>query len=389
MPIFQRQALRLLLVACTLASAARAAPTPDYGRYTTTQLLPYENPQSKVQPFSDALKFQFKVDGKPYSVTMDTGSTGIMLSAKSLPGYSPEVAARYPKGWEFLSSSKRLWVGHWIPKEVTFTGDGGVPVTAKVPVLAVEQEVICPEYTSDDKATCPGQTLSAASDGIAYMGVGFGREHDGQPQGTPDKNPFLNISQIAGKPVAPGTMRGGYLITAEGVHVGLTAKNASGFGFIQLIRTPASIDPRDWAQAPICVVVNESTCMAGSVLVDSGIPQMYLTVTSEVPTHPAHDLSGSKSKMVPVLDNGVQVIVNFPDDKASAGSYKFTVQDPPPTDSMAPAQVITTANGKTVFVNTGRHFLRGYDVLFDAEGGLFGLKKIKSPSSSGGEKPKR
>ncbi|EPX58031.1 hypothetical protein D187_004320 [Cystobacter fuscus DSM 2262] len=63
---------------------------------------------------------------------MDTGTTGIVLSASGLPNYSREEAAKYPKGWEFLSSSKILWVGHWIPQEVTFTGAHGVPVTAKV-----------------------------------------------------------------------------------------------------------------------------------------------------------------------------------------------------------------------------------------------------------------
>lgn len=387
-----RSRLAVATLCLGLASAALAAPTPDYGRYTTTQVLSYENPQSKGLPFTDALKFQFKVDGKPFHVTMDTGSTGVVLSAKSLPGYSPELAARYPLGWEFLSSSKRLWVGRWIPKQLTFTGTGGVPVTAQVPVLAVEREVICPNYKPEDEATCPGQTLPAAPDAIAYMGVGFGREHDHQPQGTPDKNPFLNISEIAGKPVAPGTMRSGYVITAKGVHVGLTAQNTGDFGFIQLTPVPDAHDPRDprdWAQAPMCVSVNQSPCMAGSVLVDTGIPQMYLTVTSEVPTHLAPSMSG-KDRQVPVLDNTSQVTVSFPDDKAPIASYSFSVQAPPQTNPLAPAQVITTSKGKLVFVNTGRYFLRGYDVLFDAEGGLFGLKKKAEPSSSsGGEKPKR
>ncbi|WP_052518942.1 hypothetical protein [Archangium violaceum] len=387
-----RQALRLALAALSLGfvPAVHSAPAPDYARYTTTQLLPYENARSNVPPFTEALKFQFSVDGKPYLVTMDTGTTGIMLSARSLPNYSPEGAARYPQGWEFLSSSKILWVGHWVPKEVTFTGAGGVPVTAQVPVLAIEQEVVCPDYKKDDKATCPGKPLGTASDKIAYMGVGFGREHDGQPQGTPDKNPFLNITKINGKPVTRDTMRDGYLITPEGVHVGLTAANTSGFVFTQLGGTKYSKDPRDWPEASICVAVGASPCVPGAVLVDTGIPQMYLTVTSQVnvQTKLAPDLS-VKGKKVPVLVDGSQVTVRFPDNEAPVASYTFTVGDTAQANPLAPAQVITTANGKTVFVNTGRHFLRGFNVLFDAEGGLFGLKKTGSANSSGGETPKR
>jgi hypothetical protein len=392
MHIIKRQTLRLFLTAFTLglAPAAQSAAAPDYARYTTTRLLPYENVKSNVPPFTESLKFQFSVDGKAYHVTMDTGTTGIMLSAKGLPNYSPEAAAQHPKGWEFLSSSKILWVGHWIPKEVTFTDAQGSSVTAKVPVLAIEQEVVCPNYKKDDEATCPGKTLKPASSQIAYMGVGFGREHDGQPQGTPDKNPFLNISRLNGEPVKPETLRSGYIITAEGVHVGLTAANTGGFAFTQLGDTRYSADPRDWPEASICVAVGTSDCVPGAVLVDTGIPQMYLTVTSQVSvqTNPKPDLS-VKGKNVPVLADGSQVTVRFPDNNAPVAFYTFTVGDTTQANPMAPAQVITSTNGKTAFVNTGRHFLRDFNVLYDAEGGLFGLKWTGPANSTfGGLMPK-
>jgi hypothetical protein len=102
-------------------------------------------------------------------------------------------------GSSFLSSSKRLWVGHWVPLTVTFLDQNDKPVaTSFVPVLGVEQEVICPSYVQG--TTCPDQPLQQATGDIIYMGVGFAREHDHQPQGTPDKNPLLNLTSIGQKP---------------------------------------------------------------------------------------------------------------------------------------------------------------------------------------------
>jgi hypothetical protein len=388
--------LRLLLAALTaglapVAAAEQPAGAPNYAGATATQLIPYENATSKGQRFTASLKFRFSVDGKSYLVTMDTGTTGIMLSAKDLPGYSPQEAARFPRGWEFLSSSKLLWVGRWIPKDVTFHGPQGEPVTATVPVLAVEQEVYCPDYYKGKERgpACPHKKLEPASSGITYMGVGFGREHDGQPQGTPDKNPFLNITKINGAPVAPGTMRSGYIITDRGVHVGLTAGNTSGFAFTALTGPKYSSDPRDWPEAPICVAVDESPCVPGRVLVDTGIIQMYLTVPPQVPvkTVSATDLS-DKDKKVNVLADKSRVTVRFPGQDDPIAFYTFTVGDG--TNPMQPAQVITSQKGTVAFVNTGLHFLRNFNVLYDADGGLFGLKWTGPANSpQGGLTPTR
>lgn len=82
---------------------------------------------------------RFAIQGRSYMGVMDTGSTGVMVSASTLPGYTPNPCQGTSNftGWEFLSSSKRLWVGHWIPQEINFLdASGAVLATAKVPVLA-------------------------------------------------------------------------------------------------------------------------------------------------------------------------------------------------------------------------------------------------------------
>jgi hypothetical protein len=308
---------------------------------------------------------------------MDTGTTGIMLSASQIPGYTPKTACQDTSsftGWEFLSSSKRLWVGHWIQEEIDFLDAGGATVaTAKVPVLAVECETLCPHYNEKTaQPACPGQNLVPARPTIHYVGVGFGREHDGQPQGTPDKNPLLNIVRIGGAPVGPGTMRSGYILTPQGVQVGLTAANTSGFAYTPLTGPKHSSDPRDWPQARICVVVDGSACSPGSVLVDTGIPQMYLSVPPNVPLQAgqAPDLSDPK-RIVSVLKNGSRVTVRFPGDPNPVATYGFAVGQKNP---ISPPQVILPRSGAPTFVNTGGYFLQSFDVLFDADGGLFGLR---------------
>ena len=216
------------------------------------------------------------------------------------------------------------------------------------------------------------------------MGVGFGREHDGQPQGTPDKNPLLNITSIDGKPVQPGTMRSGYILTPQGVHVGLTPAKTSGFAYTKL----SCSQPRDCSQAPICVAVDGSSCAQGSVLVDTGIPQMYLSVPPGVPvrTQSVPDPS-NRALQICALRNGSRVTVRFGAPNAIA-FYSFVVAQspaqptqptlvllPPSTAGSPPACVPPSgAPGRPAFVNTGGNFLQGFDVLFDADGGLFGLR---------------
>jgi hypothetical protein len=367
----------------TAPAAAQRAPAPDYAAYTRTAFIPFANARSNVPPFTVAPELEFWVAGKKFRPTMDTGTTGIMLSALSIPGYTPELAARYPRGSEYLSSSKHLWVGHWIPQQVAFRDPRGLQVVASVPVLAVDSEVICPGYYDTiprhAATACPGRPLRPAGDSIVYMGVGFGRESDGQPEGTPDKNPFLNIVRIGDRQVQQGTLRAGYVVTDTGVHVGLTAANTAGFAFTRLAPVPHRTDARDWSGASVCVAVDGSPCARGSALIDIGIPQMYLTVTPQVPVtrDSARDLS-RPCVSVPVLRNGSTVTVAFPDSLQSIASYTFVVGDS--ANPVAPAQVISNPDRDSAFVNTGRHFFRNFNVLFDADSGYFGLRRAPGAS---------
>ncbi|GLS20737.1 hypothetical protein GCM10007874_37540 [Labrys miyagiensis] len=383
-----------LLLAATLAAGfsagALAQSGPDLHAYTMARFVPYTNAGSGKAPFTGAPKLSFLVQvpgggaSHPFTMTMDTGSTGVVISAADLPGYS-SADDKYPLGWEFLSSSKLLWVGRWIPRELVFLdAAGGELATAKVPVLAVETQYSCPGWSEKrNQPTCanPQETTSMPT-GIAYMGVGFGREHDGQPQGTPDKNPFLNLTAIEGRPIQPGIYRPGYIVTPSGVHLGLSQANSHDFSWTRLqghsldaTGKPSSNDLRDWAQAQMAVSVNGQPAETGPVLIDTGIKQMYLTVSnpSALPTEPVPNPSRAGAEATG-LTAGAEVTVSFPDGASPIAQYAFTVGDT--GDKAAPSVVLVNRPGTPAFVNTGRHFLRDYDVAFDADGGWFGFRKV-------------
>ena len=378
MPITLRGAPRRLMMPALLLAAALAPPpalaqsAPVHASSSLARLLPFAD-EDPAAPFTKPVGFYIWVGGKGFSVTMDTGSTGLALTADSIPGYSLEMAARYPIGWEYLSSSGFLWVGHLIPMDVVFRDSSGGTVTATVPVLAVEREAICPGDTYKGGPACPGIELRPAAPRIRYMGVGFGRENDGQPYATPDRNPFLNITRIGDAPVPPGRMRSGYIVTAAGVHVGLTPENTRGFALAPLTLRPGFQDPRDWAEATMCVSVNDSPCASGTLLTDTGIDYMFLTL----PPGTAVDTAAGGR-----LRDSSRVTVRVPATGDIAGSYTFTVGEA--GNPAAPCHVSLTRPKPAAFVNTGEHFFRAFDVLFDADGGWFGLRAAGRAGTSGG-----
>lgn len=385
-----RRILSLLLVIASASSAlpALAQAGPDLHAYSVARFVPFANATESEQAFRDAPRLSVSVqtpvgnESRVFSMTMDSGSTGVVISAADLPNYSPRSN---PEGWEFLSSSKRLWVGHWVQSRIEFVSTAGETlVTAEVPVLAVEVEYDCPSWS--EKANQPNcaapRSTTEMPRGIAYLGVGFGREHDGQPQGTPDKNPFLNVTAIDGQPIVHDRYRSGYVITQNGVHIGLSSTNSQGFGWSKLQGrslgkggTPASNDPRDWPEARMSVSVNGEPAQPGAVLVDTGIAQMYLDVPdpSQLPTQPVVDPSRQDVKAIGLIP-GTTVNVSFPDASHPIARYAFAADDGQELD--APTAVLVNSSTPFAFVNTGRHFLRSFDLAFDANGGWFGLRKV-------------
>jgi hypothetical protein len=378
--------LAMLIVACYTQGI-------DYSPFRTSVLVPFDYSEDNAAvPFTWNSRISLRVGtgsgATTHNASIDTGTCGWVLSTDRFPNWDAATAATYPEGWQYLSSSKRLYSGHWIPQPVTFLSTN-VEVTATIPILVVEDVAICSSYDSEvDTNVCPTPTNTTTSatatatvthlpTGISLLGIGFGRQKDGQPQGNPDKNLLLNIDSINGVDV-PSSYRNGYIISADGITLGLTAANTADFSFTKLL-PGRTADPRDWAPLPVCISVDGSLCVNGTALIDTGIAQSYLTVPSTVAVQRHQEASLSTGNSVWVLNNGSVVDVKLGSAPDFALEMAYVVGEPlGVAEGIVPAQVITTVtSAKDPYVNTGRHFFRGWRIAYDAVEGWYGFSKVE------------
>ena len=204
-----------------LGSAAWAQDKgPSFERFHESVFLRYLD--SVGDRLSGTPHIGLSFGGPMLRAILDSGSTGVVVAAESIPDL--DQLPSLGEGELTYTSSGRVMRGRWVVAPVTLAGaDGAQLETEPMPVLAVTK-VECLEHARD----CGP---SDAPRHIAMVGIGFAREHDRQPESTPEKNPLLRMS-------GAGTeWRHGYILTATGVHVGLTSANTGGeFQFIKLAR---------------------------------------------------------------------------------------------------------------------------------------------------------
>ncbi|KAH6869275.1 outer membrane autotransporter barrel protein [Thelonectria olida] len=364
-----------------------------YAGYTNTALIPFDyNSLNAATPFSDKIKVTIKIADsattfQEFHPSIDTGTCGFMFSAIEYPLWTRALADANPSGWEFLSSSKLLYSGHWIPTDMILTTAAGVEVKVSIPVLAVEKKTVCKHWVDSYGADCPtvvGQDPPEETDwptGVRLMGVGFGRQADGQPQGDPDKNAFLNVRKIGtvDTPTGSTTYRNGYIISKQGITLGLTEENTLGMKFLDL-GDGATADPRDWATLPACLAVGSRPCVPGTTLIDTGISHSFMTLPTSFILNRHDEINPSTGKASPALDDDSFVHVKFGRSGVYqaeldfyAGSTSGIAIGPVPDNVFA-----VRRNDRTPYFNTGRHFLRRWKVAFDAEKGRFGFRTVWS-----------
>ncbi|SCW78775.1 hypothetical protein [Ancylobacter rudongensis] len=321
---------------------ARAQEKPDYAPYREGLFLRYLN--AEPGEIDGVPRIGLSLGGRPLRAVIDSGSTGIVVAAEFVPGF--ETMPSLGPAKLTYSSSGRVMLGQWVVMPVTLSGREGASVTTDpLPVLVVT-EVQCLDYARVCQPT-------NAPRNIAMVGVGFAREGDSQSQSTPDKNPLLHVTG------GEGARRQGYILSPEGVHVGLTAANTRGaFRYVKLDRRP---DGTDWAPLPGCVALGGSTLPAcGTVLVDTGVSVMYMTV-------PEAQAAGAQGTLPP----GTQVAISIGTEGSAFPLYSFNAGDGGP---MSPSAIHLRVADDRTFVNTSYHLLNGFDVLFDGEGGYVGFR---------------
>jgi hypothetical protein len=113
---------------------AIADPPGRYEAYRDGVYLPYVNAPGPHLVAVPRLRISF--GGRGYGVVMDTGSTGIVVSADKIPRI--DTLPSLGPGTLTYSSSGRVMMGQWVITPVTVAGGSGTSITtAPIPVLAV------------------------------------------------------------------------------------------------------------------------------------------------------------------------------------------------------------------------------------------------------------
>src|SRR5262245_64770925 len=117
-------------------------------------------------------------------------------------------------------------------------------------------------------------------------------------------------------------MRRGYVVTRRGVHIGLTAASTGGdFDYIKLAPSP---DERYCAGASACISVNGAKPAAcGSLLMDTGVTAMYLTV----PESQAPAELRTFNNVGPTLVAGTKLTISIPAEDSPQALYTFASDD--------------------------------------------------------------
>lgn len=348
-------AIALLLFGVSPSSAGSPRQYEDYHK---SAYLPYINAPGPLEDITEVPRLRISFGTRSYGVVMDTGSTGVVVSADKIPNI--RGLQSLGPGKLTYSSSGRIMMGQWVVTPMTIIGGDGTRVTtAPMPVLAVTQ-VQCMEGAR----RC---TPNEAPHQISMMGIGFGRRHDRQAQSGPDTNPFLNTAKLGEGGPNVERMRRGYIVTRRGIHIGLTSANTQGdFAYIKLV---PEADGKDWAATPACISVNGAKPAAcGSLLMDTGVTAMYLTV----PNSQASATLVMETGRATTLVTGTNLMISIPNEHSPQALYTFTLGDD--TNPLAPAYLTLVSRTRAPFVNTSLHFLNGFDYLYDADGGLVGFR---------------
>lgn len=374
----------------TLSNPARATSSgPDLSNYNLTATLPiaYFAPPYTWPNYSPSLTIYLHAPTSPsfsnLSSTVpllpiiDTGSTGLLLDALDL-NITNATLAQYEPGYQYLSSSTKLYRGAWIPFQLEFAGLSGesLNVIAEIPILVVNETLLCSGYQDEWESNCPEDNTSSYNShprGTQWWGVGYGRESDGQFHGTPDKNALLNIKSINGVDVSSAeNYRVGYSLRKDGVVVGLTEENTSGYRWTKLERQLGfSDDPRDWKNVSGCVSIDGGSCRPSDILVDTGITRSYLsTADASVRLVPSNTSSAAQ-----VLAAGQNVLVRFgSEDEYEGVQYNFTTGDESSLEDPDEVRTKLVSEGQEEKINTGVYFYREWESAFDADGGWWGVK---------------
>ena len=344
----------------------------DYSPFTQSTFLAFKAGSTSFGKGGPRIQFQF-ADGPILSGQMDTGSVGMVISASNVPDYEQRKGTGIP-GTIFYSSSYNLEIGEYFNETVYFPA---AKATARVPVLAVTETCKCPGYTKEKMGNkCdPGveKNKKLMPKGISMVGVGFSRGVLNLTAPATHSNPLTNIREIDGKPIDTEIFNNGYVLTYEGIHLGLTKENTEGFNEENTMKLLIN-DKRDgdshWKQPPTSFKINNGSWIKGELLIDTGLSDFLTFAPADY---------DATYELVPDANNNPKLKKGTPVEIAIGESvenpivhYDFLVGD---DYEFSPTAVNVTTNPSRTTMNTGRRLLKGWDYFYDARNGYYGLRK--------------
>jgi len=431
--IAAKQTLLALTIAGFLGGQFVKAGGDPFNGYTNTNsyFLDYANGTSFAPGVTSDVQINVTIDGTSHTFDVDTGSRGLYATSTELgPSFATpqNLPGAYP-GQIQLTSSHRYNSGYWVPTTLSFgvTDQNGVAqtVTSSVNILDVTtlgaQQGHTASYSlnksvvENNNVTVVqldgGGTVPVISQGGTYsvtlthnkentvnqqvsyanpnnpaglinsasnFGIGF--DLGGAPGGTGPVanntnqiyNPLINLDEMKA-----GTLVAGYIVKSNGIQLGLTASDKN-YGFTTLNPTglTSNNSQPDWQTPMGQTVVKGTTNGPGSVVMDSGIPQAYISATGLTPD-------------VTVVDKMSVYLMN----SGGAVGYKIDLNDN--SNALNPSSIDVSAPGtdgtysqtqgpyQPYFFNTGRNVFTDFNMLYDAGNGYMGVQ----PNSYGATDP--
>jgi hypothetical protein len=301
--------------------------------------------------------------GAERGVQLDTGSTGLIVSASALAKSNMgEMVGPGELGFETLHPSGKTFIGHyWLAPVTLIDPQTDRPIDRTIPM-----EVLSVEYVCTPGSPCVSQT-SPATGHTSLMGIGFGRPDVRAAHmylQMPQENVLLQLQDAI-----EGTLHSGYVLSNDHLWLGLNDEATKNFGpSSRIALAPYASRPGDWEGTHGCLRMNGGDWQCGSLLFDVGINSM---------------IAGGFQTPSPLE----RVDVVAPDPSHPALSYGFPY--PVPQDATPPApnpnglgfgRSIEWLGSRPVpFVNTGRNPIAVADYLFDSACGVVGFA-MRRPS---------
>ncbi len=330
-------------------------PTCNFGTQTyplnVTSTVPHEIQVQAVVGANNPSGSDFK------TFTIDTGSLGTIVTKSNLVMDSNVHGPGAP-GQQFYDSSGYVFTGNYYLAPISLKlKDGSYVQTNPILVLAVDG-VHC--HAGYDKCHIMGPPS------LHYLGVGFdrGNANTGSLFTSPAENAFLQLTDANNG----ADISGGYILSTDGVTLGISADNSTGFNMVTL--DPNSTDIGDWNAVPGCYgfpSLSGAPQFCGNLLLDVGISEMFMDAPSS--QWPAGSFDSNNK-----VPDGVQMTIQAGTNNQWAMSYTYSAVQPPDLP-VGPAPTYSQwINDSTIFVNTGRRPLLAFDYLYSGSCGLAGFK---------------